>query len=228
VALFFSTCYWDKNTERWQPLTKEQTEKTDESKYGMIFHIPRGRADAISFFGSLLQNQPETDESLFGGSVLPIGFQPFMRCHSQYAYGIRMDTPYPLQDNINFEKLYFRHSEKLSKAVYEMMDCGKRIYPQEGVNSFKDIIKSIRNAAAFSEEAFQYAFENNTYFKNVDLCRAKLENTRMFGKPIVIAENIHSYSVSEQRIQEFDKQYEDFSFEKDYGIQLHMRRVFKP
>lgn len=57
-----------------------------------------------------------------------------MRCHMQNGYGIYMRMPMPLQQDIQFEKLRFRHHEELSQRVYEMMEGGERIYPHEVLN----------------------------------------------------------------------------------------------
>lgn len=223
VALFFATCYWDNSERKWYPLTKEQTERSYETQYGVLFHIPQW-ANALRRIDSIA-----TDNiNYMQNAILPIGFQPFMRCHSQYAYGIHMEKPFPLQDDISFEKLHFRHSEKLSTEVYEMMDGGKKIYPQEGLDDFQDIIETIRQATSFSEEAFQYALEKNTYFSEANKCKIELKNSSIFGKLIIINGNTHPIKISRQRIRKLNRKYEGFSIQKAYGIQLSTRYMRHP
>lgn len=221
VALFFATCGWD--GKQWYPLTKSDTEGDASRQYGVIFHIPQWQAASQSMMDGL---EIDGKEKYIHNSILPIGFQPFMRCHSQYAYGIHMKEPYPLQNDFTFEKLYFRHNEKLSKAVFDMMDGGKKVYPQEGLNEFQDVIQDIRNANVFSEEAFQYAFENNSYFDNADEAQKELRENPILGVPVQIDGEKHPFKVSRQRIRRLNMRYEGFSIEKAYGIQLCMRKAF--
>lgn len=225
VALFFATCYWDNSKKKWYPLTKEQTERSYETQYGVIFHMPQWQVSALRMMEvSTIDN----GEKCLQNTILPIGFQPFMRCHSQYAYGIRMDRPFPLQDDVYFEKLHFRHSEKLSNEVYEMMDGGKKIYPQEGLDDFRDVIETIRRTTSFSDEAFQYALEKNSYFSEVDKCKMELENNTIFSEPIIITGNTHPIKISRQRIRKLNRKHEGFSIQKAYGIQLSTRYMRHP
>ena len=220
VALFFASCYWDHAAKKWCPLTKNQTEKNDQTRFGMIFHVPAWRArttNAITFL-------PDSDE----GMILPIGYQPFMRCHSQYGYGMHMKTSIPLQNNLSFEKLYFRHNEKLSRDVYELMDCGKKIYPEEGLDDFQDIIDLIIHTTVFSEAAFLTALEKNNLSSQADSYRLGLEKSEIFPTPIRICGEQHPFQVSRQRMRRANKKDEGFSIEKKYGIQLGTRLVYLP
>jgi len=225
VALFFATCYWDNSKKKWFPLTKEQTERSYETMYGVIFHIPQWQASNLNMMEVSTINNVE---KCLNNAILPIGFQPFMRCHSQYAYGICMDRAFPLQDDICFEKLHFRHSEQLSNEVYEMMDGGKKIYPQEGLDDFQDVIETIRRSTSFSDEAFQYALEKNLYFSEAAICKNELENNTILGNPIIITGNTHPIKISRQRIRNLNRKYEGFSIEDAYGIQLSTRCIWHP
>ena len=153
VALFFATCKWKDG--KWQPLDEDDIR---QHPIGVIFHIPQWQAQNTMLMSTLEMSGME-NKKVFNNVILPIGFQPFMRCHSQYAYGIHMEVPFPLQDDFTFEKLHFRHSVELSEKVFEMMECGKRIYPQEWLNEFMDTIVCIKHTTAFSEEAFEDTLE---------------------------------------------------------------------
>ena len=103
VALFFTTCYHDGG--KWRALTKEKIKKSEDSRYGMIFHIPHWQVRAASSFDGIpVMNG---DETFTRNVIWPIGFQPFMRCNLQYGYGIEMKDAYPLQKDITFEKLRY-------------------------------------------------------------------------------------------------------------------------
>lgn len=223
VALFFAACHWDAKEKRWLPLKKAQTEQSEKTKYGVLFHIPQWRAAERSMTMAL-------DDSGFSPNViLPIGYQPFMRCHSQTGYGIHMTGALcSLQEDSAFEKLYFRHNEKLSADIYNLMDQGRKVYPQEGLNDFEDVITAIRQSVEFSDEAFQYAFGKSAYFTDIEACERTLAESKLFGQPIRIMGDVHPYSVSRQRIRRLNRQYEGFSLEKKYGIRLMMRKVYYP
>ncbi len=239
TALFFATCYW--NGEEWLPLCKEQTEVDEAHRYGMIFHMPSNRM-SMRWCHALEKLQPWTDEPiendgnghvrygkldypLYRGEltniIYPLGFQPFMRCHMQNGYGIFMRNPQPLQNDYEFEKLRFRHSEKLSRKVFELMRGGELIYPHEGLKEAQFIIDTIRDATSFSEKAFNYALYRNHYYRiaDADKAREDLLHFRVDGKPIIVTDT-HPWRISSGRRKKIDAVYRDFSVQKWYGIMV--------
>ena len=216
TALFFACCYFE--DDKWKPLTIGQTEVCDKRKYGVIFHAPQWNVNALN-----LSMYFDKESSR---SVLPIGYQPFRRCAAQTGYGICMNREEPLQDEIIFEKLHFRHDEKLSKWIYEEMDCGKEIYPMEGLNEFDDIITYIRNADTFSEEAFEYAVERNRRFRDIDEAKRALEEILVLKRPVHIGR--HPFHLSRQRRRRMDLKCERYSVESLYGIRILERPVLRP
>ncbi|MCR4763747.1 MAG: FRG domain-containing protein [Lachnospiraceae bacterium] len=74
VALFFATCFYKDN--KWYPLTKNETEQSEEKRYGLLFHMPscisktRWLRDAQEF-----QNLSAVEVD---NLIYPIGFQPFI------------------------------------------------------------------------------------------------------------------------------------------------------
>lgn len=133
---------------------------------------------------------------------------------------------FPLQNDVVFENLRFRHNEELSTWIFERMGKGKLIYPHEGLIQFNDIIQEIKDSYVFSEEAFNFAFSKNKYFTNKEQCLNKILSTNILGHSIEIGKDKHPYSLSSQRIKEFDKVYKDFSIEKEYNIKLGTCKVF--
>ncbi|MBG9544614.1 hypothetical protein ABE29_18100 [Cytobacillus firmus] len=228
VALFFATCYYDGTEKRWKPLTKEMTEKSEGTKYGMIFHIPQWQVSIQSMFNIAGQYSSSEDEKILINDVLPIGFQPFMRCHMQHGYGIKMMDEFPLQEDITFEKLRFRHSEKLSKEIYERMDQGRLIYPHEGLLDLLDVVETIKQSSTFTEDAFDYAFNKSTYYTDKTKCKKFLAESDILGNKKIIIGNTQPYHLSRQRRRRLDRMYEDFSIEKEYGIKLTTRMVYTP
>jgi hypothetical protein len=223
VALFFATCQWDAEKKIWNPLTKKEA---DELQYGVIFHIPGWRAKERLMLTGLTSKSGMKHE--LNNVILPIGFQPFRRCHHQYAYGISMDKPSPLQDDIGFEKLHFKHSVKLSNKIYEMMEGGRKIYPHEGLNDFQDVIDSIRHATLFSNATLRNALKRHPQVSDIDQCRKELERSAIFDSPVIITDGNSPTGVTRQRIRALDRKYEGFSIEKEYGIRLSTRMVYTP
>nr|WP_300129588.1 FRG domain-containing protein [uncultured Butyricicoccus sp.] len=218
VALFFAACQWDDEKKKWRPLTQEEV---DKFQYGVIFHIPGHRATLNALVN-------DTSDIPCQNVIRPVGYQPFMRCHSQHAYAIHMENPFPLQEDISFEKLHFRHSVKLSQTIFHKMEEGKLIYPQEGLNDFDDLIDQIKHATTFSQEAFCRAFEQSSDFKNEDECRQALKACTLFHKPIIISKTEHPIKVSRQRLKRFNQKYEKFDIEKAYGIRRVTRSIYYP
>lgn len=242
TALFFATCYW--NGDKWLPLTKKQTEADEDHQYGMIFHMPSNRMPK-RWLCALEKLKPWTDEPIendgnghvrygkleypiyrgeLDNIIYPLGFQPFMRCHMQNGYGIYMRNPQPLQNDCEFEKLRFRHSEKLSQRVFDMMRGGELVYPHEGLKEVQFIIDQIREECVFSEEALQYALYRSHYYRVFDENRAKddLGGFEIDGKKISIIDD-HNWKLSSGRRKRIDALYRDFSVEKRYGITIFDR-----
>ena len=227
VALFFATCFWDNNYKRWKPLTKKQTEIDEQHKYGMIFRAPSNRINIRQMVASeYFMNHSFYSEDSPNDVVYPIGFQPFMRCHMQKGYAMYMRKPNALQNDINFKKLRFRHSEELSNWIYDKMDGGKLIYPHEGLNEVDYLIKEISELTIFSKNAFRYAIEQN----RADLiCDEKeilnaLKEFKINGKNIVIQDK-SEWHLSSGRRQRIDRLYSNFSVEEYYNIKVLHREI---
>lgn len=235
TALFFASCYWDRKERKWYPLTRAQTEGGDEKrKFGVLFRAPAFQITASNMLHFHPENPDDTE-----GMVLPIGYQPFMRCHSQYGYGLHMRDSIPLQNHAAFERLCFRHSEALSQAVYELMDEGRKIYPEEGLDAFQDVLDAIASATAFSESAFAAALAKNRLDGKADEYRSKLERFQVTleretehgaercQERVSICGEQHPFSLSRKRVRLFNRKDRGFSIEEHYHIQLNTRYTFR-
>ena len=56
-----------------------------------------------------------------------------------------------LQEDARFEKMRFLQSEELSNQVFEMMDKGKKVFPNEGIKLALDTLRCIQKSSAFSK-----------------------------------------------------------------------------
>lgn len=225
TALFFATCRYDVQKQQWMPLIKSDTEKNEDTKYGYIFHIPAFQQQMNTMLACA--NHSDNGNSLIN-DILPIGFQPFERCYMQHGYGIYMDKENPLQNDISFEKLRFRHSEKLSKDIYNLMEKGSKIYPHEEFNVFDDIINIIKNTSTFSHEAFEYAKNKLGCFDDIsDLYKSLKDTLSPFIDGNIKICETSPYSLSRQRRRNFDRAFENFSIEEKYKIKILSRFTYK-
>lgn len=170
TALFFATCFWDRAGGCWKPLSKDMIAPGTPSEYGVIFHIPRWQAETVSFISEGVLH----DDSFL---MSPLGFQPFQRCHNQHGYGLKLLGPLSLQENDYFEKLRFKQSAELSAEVFDLMDGGAKVYPDEGLGRIEDILKQMREATEFSEYEFELGYRlagGDERYGSLDAARALL------------------------------------------------------
>ena len=209
VALFFACCKYNNESNKWEPLNHVDFNKKEESSYGVIFR--KNVNDFSKFLPSDLQTL----------AILPIGFQPFMRCHMQFGYAIHMDTHMNLQDDKYFEIFKFRHSEELCNFIFQRMDFGRQIYPHEGLNLMSDEIDGIKKRKIFSRDTFDFVCEDD---KNCN----KKELETLLNKYNYQIKEIPINCFSNQRIGEVNKLYDSFDIEKTYNIKLRTRLTYSP
>ena len=214
VAMFMAACFWKDG--QWFPLTKNETEQSEMSRYGMLFHSPSWKIKTR--WNVSLQLFAENKPCKMPNLVYPIGFQPFMRCHMQHGYAIYMRESQPLQDDSSFEKLRFRHDEELSKRIFDLMDGGARIYPHEGLSQISELIEEIKTLTEFSEEALEYAVRRSHKYpmSRIKEVKKELNKTHIDGRQICIGRSNWHLSNSKKKLVE--KSYEGFSLEDEYGV----------
>lgn len=241
VALFFANCRYDNNIKSWLPLTNKETNTgKEEKKYGIIYHIPSSIMtlrwnQSLDYFSNVLEDNKEhysilkhpIYRGLLQNLVYPVGFQPFMRCHMQNAYGIYMrNDKQPLNKDTDFEVLIFEHDENFAHWIYEKMDKGKLIYPHEGLKEAQFIIDDIANTTQFSEVAYYYALQRNHYYRLEDdmQCRKDLSKFILNNQPVEIKDR-SSWRLSSGRCKKINKKYEYFNLQDWYNIQILTRKV---
>ena len=123
VALFFACCRFDGQNRVWRPLTQEESEVSEEKKFGIIF-----RRAVLPW--SMLPDEIKRP-------IFPIGYQPFIRCSNQTGFTIPMyeDDDLKTLDLPGMHMLRFRHNSDLASWIYEKMDGGKKIYSTTDVLS---------------------------------------------------------------------------------------------
>ena len=240
TALFFATCYYDKTKNKFFPLTKAMIEKSEEMKYGIIFHSPNWCLDWFNTGGFMgwasNQNLKELkgpftiDSGVFDGCALQIGFQPLLRCHSQNAYVFPMRENAPLQLNNKFEKLRFEQSEELSNYIYEIMDCGKKVYPEEGITSIIDVIEEMKQSNIFSEDDIQFVYEmdvDKALFPSIEEFKAALVETEVSidgtRRKIEIVRDDIIYLTDLSRLDSINKIYDNINIGVQIGGTIHQK-----
>lgn len=158
TALFFACCKFENG--KWRPLRagefasadsrKSVAEKGGDSRYGILFTAP---ADVANM--SRAANIP----SLHITYATPIGYQPFMRCASQSGFLIESGESYDMYRDISFQKVKFRHTEEICNWIYQEMQEGALIYPNESFGVCGDIVERIMTTNQFTQKAFQIVMQ---------------------------------------------------------------------
>jgi hypothetical protein len=208
VALFFACCKYDKEKDHYRPLNQYDF-KEEKNKYGVIF-----KADAL--LADLRSGASECKSS-----ITPIGFQPFMRCHRQYGYAYVMGENEDLYKSNDFHIMKFKHSIELSNEIYQHMEGGKRIFPNEGLEDIADEINQIKEAHTFSNEAFQNVLKSFDFGKqNVNIEKELNKRNIQIGKSPI--------KISRQRVRKIDQKYKKSDSSKEFKLPIHARTSYVP
>lgn len=239
TALFFATCKWV--GDHFEPLTQKDIEATERSQYGVIYHSPDWKIDSLNdgngrvSLRQFIATQSEgrrtrpsiIDTGKWDGIAYQIGLQPFHRCLTQNGYVYPMKTINDIKSTGDFERLRFRKTEALSKKFFDIMDQGKKIYPDEGIAIIADIINKIRNSLVFSEDDLLWAYEideaRKDIFPTIDDLKDELQGaftTKLLGdaygivgnKQIEIQKNEVKYSLPSDIKSYINAQYNDKGF----------------
>lgn len=154
AALFFAcTKYEDGN---WRPLRKDEIEHADsrkglymrggDSRYGILYKRLAEPVELEWLFRS---------ERDFWNIIVPIGYQPFMRCSYQHAYGLfENDMGYDLYQDKSFGKYKIRLNEELCHWVFEQTHHGKDVFPVDDIPDISAYMKKINETKRFSQGSF--------------------------------------------------------------------------
>lgn len=205
VALFFACCKCN-NKNEWLPLSRNDFGKNEDTRYGIIFRKEANplKETVVSFSGAL--------------QILPIGFQPFMRCHMQSGYAAYMSITQDLKNEDSFEILRFKHSEKLCNLIYERMERGSKIFPHEGLNIMLPEITGIKTRKRFSKQTFDFVCSEEGIHDKKAMKNLLEDHNYSIG-------NTKIYDYRSHKIRKVDERYKDFDVEKTYGIKLRTRFI---
>lgn len=205
TALFFACCKMDRDG-KWIPLTNQDfchraSRKTElglgplgDSKYGILFRAPRELID--------IRLLVEAEEEK---TILPVGYQPFMRCAAQSAYMfLATDPHYDMYQDTRFEKYRFRLTEEICRWIYDEMQQGKMIYPYEDIPDIYREISEVNRTVVFSEPVY------NKMCDGINKTDMAEEEKRLFLHYLSdqgVTSSPGKAVFSEERIKEINKKY---------------------
>lgn len=155
TALFFACCQYGQDM-KWHPLKKKDIAKADsrqniamlggDSRYGIIYQMPAEINDMR------LMDFPDNEMKEI---VIPVGYQPFMRCSNQFGYmWVTSEESPDLLTDKRFSKVKFRITEELTNWIYNEMDQGNKIYPNSDIPEISDCMSKINRTKIFSRSNF--------------------------------------------------------------------------
>ena len=213
VAMFFAVSRYDDIIGKYVPITDDYIEEHPEYKYGYFYKRKSPDRMPLSFY-----------KGINVGDIIPIGFQPFMRCSAQFGYMIKCDKGYDLSKDTDYEKYCFIQSSALSKYIYNKCKDGKSIMPYEGLTKLLPVIEKIKNTTAFDEMCFENALAINNLKDRKEEMTQKLKDRQI---NIVDKLDIDSI-VSKDQVELIDEDYRNFNFKTYYGIETWMIPVVIP
>lgn len=245
AALFFATCKYVSKTDSFRPLTQADIDTSEDTKYGYIFHVPDWIIDYMNgggFNSSSIKHLhqlegteyiPAKRERFFlqsgdmDGVALQIGYQPLQRCAHQSGYIYPMRNMKPLQEDWHFEKMRFKHSVELSKQVYDMMDGGKKVFPNEGITELRDYIERIKHSIVFSMDELQAVFAcdgiDKTIFPTIDHLKKALDGYVTTDGVIAIQDDPITYDIPQDLLDRVNSHYDGKDLMETIGGMLHQK-----
>lgn len=197
TALFFACCKYKEG--KWYPLDEKDFNKKDsranistingDSRYGILY---RARAEINDMQYAI--NSKNTNNL-----IMPIGYQPLMRCSAQHGYMLLCSSDsYDMYHDLNFEKFKFKLNKDICNWIYNEMDKGNKIYPENDFPNIEKIINTINNATYFSENViYDFIKEKNITMSNI---RSYLHN---------LGYSIHKKNnyISQSKLRKINKYY---------------------
>ena len=215
TALFFACCKYDDKTKVWAPLSKEDIDNADSRQH--VF-----KAGGDSRFGIIMRADSEYFDTLLQGTeILPIGYQPFMRCSNQHGFVMKMkDADDNLKKNSNFKKYRIRLTPEFCKKVFEMKQGGRNIYPTDGLSDFGEEIKYISETQnIFSKTTLHAACEIEGIKCTNSIYQKLQRNGISIGKG-------GSQVYDDNKIKRINAKWSNVDWEALYGFSIQITPVF--
>lgn len=237
TALFFATCAYDENSDTYRPLTQGDIDKDSRSHFGCLFHAPNWTIDYLngdSMFRLMAKLGPEGLAKPHGlqsgdldGIAFQIGYQPLQRCDFQASYVFPMRGLPPLQEDWRFEKMRFRQTPELSRRVFEAMDGGAKVFPEEGITKLRDTLEDIRTCTLFSidelEAAYEYDSIDRTVYPTVGNLRADLAGFTIRDGVVDVVDGVIEEDIPSSVLNTVNEQYNGMDLLERVGGEVRMK-----
>lgn len=150
IALFFATCWYDKNEDCYKPFS-------DGKEHEGILYV----------FCPLISNErnPLSVEDFLKENITPIGLQPFLRPARQKGYSLYI----PKGKSIKCWAYKFRFSNEDSLAYFNLFKEGKELWIHD---ILAEKTKTIINTTEFSYKLFARTYEE---FRPKNFSRTQLK-----------------------------------------------------
>ena len=182
TAAFFAVCKYNESDDLYQPISNSN------DKYGVMYESP-----------FLALYTPTISEH----KLDVVGLQPFPRPGLQKAYSYKLSK----KEHFPAHKMLFKHSEVVSKRIFEMFEDGKRIISKDPIHTkASEIIKGPNfSSTAFQEVLNRYPFnkDKSYYLNELEHKEIRIVN----GQP-------HNFSTKQTKL--FKKQWYRENKEKFY------------
>lgn len=201
TALFFACCKYGSDG-MWHPLEASDFEKADsrkeiykrggDSRYGVLYMCPTEIQDMALLY--------DGDQ---GNVVLPVGYQPFMRCKNQYAYMyMAKSNEHDMLKDPMFLKMKFRINKEICNWIYNEMDGGELIYPHKDIPDLSPYFAAINETYHFSKETFDRFIRDNAFDEAES--KAVQEILQQYGYHIISG---HREYLSYNKLRKINKRY---------------------
>ena len=160
TALFFACCKFGPD-RKWHPLDNSDFAHRNsrpyiasiggDSRYGVIYRSPSEITD--------LRWSIEPDDTALE-IIIPVGYQPFMRCSHQHGYMLLTNEEYDLLQDDRFDKFKFRLTEDICNWIYTEMNQGDLIYPNDDVPDISPEIEALNQQNEISKKVFDTMIED--------------------------------------------------------------------
>ena len=206
TALFFACCKYEDH--QWRPMKKRDFVYTQDgarekdSRYGVLYRAPIEITDM-----QLALSNDETVTDL----IVPIGYQPFMRCSAQHGYMLYVkDETYDLLEDPLFDKFRIEHDEDFCRWIFEEMDRGAKVYPHDDIPKMENYMEAIRNTHTISQATFENLMRHGHYSEQeVQAIKQQLQKD---GYTILTGQVEHIHN---NKLRKINKQYSiDIAYSK--------------
>lgn len=206
TALFFACCKYEGH--QWRPMEKRDFVYTQDgtrekdSRYGVLYRAPTEITDM-----QLALSNDETVTDL----IVPIGYQPFMRCSAQHGYMLYVkDETYDLLEDPLFDKFRIEHDEDFCRWIFEEMGRGAKVYPHDDIPKMENYMETIRNTHTISQATFENLMKHGHYSEQeVQAIKQQLQKD---GYTILTGQVEHIHN---NKLRKINKQYSiDIAYSK--------------